>query len=34
LEKYNKKPPKTWNELIETGKYILEEERKLDNDTK
>ncbi|KAG4100518.1 periplasmic binding protein-like II [Neocallimastix lanati (nom. inval.)] len=31
LNKYNKRVPTTWNELFETGKYILEEEKKLNN---
>jgi len=31
LNKYNKRIPTTWNELFETGKYILEEEKKLNN---
>jgi len=31
LSKYNKRPPKTWDELIETSKYILEEEKKIGN---
>ncbi|ORX44204.1 periplasmic binding protein-like II [Piromyces finnis] len=31
LNKYNKNVPKTWEELIDTGKYILEEEKKLNN---
>ncbi|ORX63321.1 hypothetical protein BCR32DRAFT_273466 [Anaeromyces robustus] len=31
LEKYDKKPPKTWDELIETGKYIKEKEEELNN---
>jgi len=31
LEKYNKKIPTTWDELIDTGKYILKEEKKLNN---
>eukprot|EP00833_Pecoramyces_ruminatium_P018732 jgi/Orpsp1_1/1192764/evm.model.d7180000095714.1 len=31
LKKYNKRVPKTWDELIETGKYILNEEKKLNN---
>ncbi|ORX79188.1 periplasmic binding protein-like II, partial [Anaeromyces robustus] len=26
LDKYNKKPPKTWDELLEMGTYILEKE--------
>jgi len=29
LQKYNKNVPKTWDELIETAKYILEQERKI-----
>ncbi|KAL6618458.1 periplasmic binding protein-like II [Neocallimastix californiae] len=31
LQKYNKPIPKTWDEMIETGKYILNEERKSNN---
>jgi len=31
LEKYGKSIPKTWDQLYETGKYILEEERKKNN---
>eukprot|EP00833_Pecoramyces_ruminatium_P010649 jgi/Orpsp1_1/1184681/evm.model.c7180000090536.1 len=31
LQKYNKTVPKTWNELLETGKEILEKERALNN---
>eukprot|EP00833_Pecoramyces_ruminatium_P011589 jgi/Orpsp1_1/1185621/evm.model.c7180000094654.1 len=31
LNKYKKNIPKTWNELIETASYILNEERKLNN---
>jgi len=31
LLKYRKDIPKTWDELIETSQYILEEERKLNN---
>jgi len=31
LAKYNKDPPKTWDELMSTGRYIVEEERKLNN---
>jgi len=31
LNKYNKKIPKTWDELFATGKYIMERERKLNN---
>ena len=30
-KKYNKDVPKTWNDIMEIGKYILEEERKLNN---
>jgi len=26
LKKYNKRIPKTWDELIETSKYIMERE--------
>eukprot|EP00833_Pecoramyces_ruminatium_P013862 jgi/Orpsp1_1/1187894/evm.model.d7180000061000.1 len=33
LNKYNKNIPKTWDELIETSKYILNEERKVNNNT-
>jgi len=32
LKKYNKTIPETWDELIETSKYILEEEKKLNKD--
>jgi len=32
LEKYDKRPPKTWEELIDTANYIYDEEKKL-NDT-
>ena len=28
LNKYNKRIPKTWDELIETGRYIYDEEFK------
>jgi len=28
LNKYNKKPPKTWDELIDISKYIIENEKK------
>jgi len=31
LEKYNKKIPKTWDELLETANYILNEEKKMNN---
>jgi len=31
LSAYNKEIPKTWDELIETSKYIVEEERKKNN---
>ncbi|ORY81696.1 hypothetical protein LY90DRAFT_500086 [Neocallimastix californiae] len=31
LNKYKKEIPKTWDELINTGKYILNEEKKLNN---
>jgi len=31
LNKYNMKIPSTWNELIKTGKYILNQERKNNN---
>jgi len=31
LEQYNKPIPKTWDEMIETGKFILNEERKKNN---
>jgi len=31
LKKYNLKPPKTWDQLIKASKYILEEEKKLNN---
>jgi len=33
LEKYDKRVPKTWDELIETSQYILEKERVLYNNT-
>ena len=33
LEKYNKRVPKTWDELIETSKYIIGKERELNNTT-
>jgi len=32
LEKYNKTVPKTWDELLETGVYILNKEREKGND--
>ncbi|ORX85072.1 hypothetical protein BCR32DRAFT_242070 [Anaeromyces robustus] len=31
LKTYNQKVPKTWDDLINVGKYILNEERKLNN---
>jgi len=31
LKQYNKPIPKTWNEMLETGKFILNEERKKNN---
>ncbi|ORX44203.1 periplasmic binding protein-like II [Piromyces finnis] len=31
LNKYNKRIPKTWSELLETGKYILKKEREANN---
>jgi len=31
LEKYNKTVPETWDQLIETGEYILNEEHKQNN---
>ncbi|ORX34621.1 periplasmic binding protein-like II [Piromyces finnis] len=31
LDKYGEKVPKTWDELIKTSKYIMEEEKKLNN---
>jgi len=31
LLKYNKEVPKTWDELMNTSKYIYEEEKKLNN---
>ncbi|OUM62834.1 hypothetical protein PIROE2DRAFT_61622 [Piromyces sp. E2] len=31
INKYYKRPPKTWNEFYDTGKYILEEEEKINN---
>jgi len=31
LNKYNKDVPKTWDELIETSKYIMNEEKKINN---
>jgi len=33
LNKYNKEIPKTWDELYDTGKYIMEEEIKRNNNT-
>jgi len=32
LNKYEKDIPKTWDELIKTGKFILENERKNGNE--
>ena len=32
LNKYHKEVPKTWDELIETGKYIYNEELKDGNE--
>ncbi|ORY20943.1 periplasmic binding protein-like II [Neocallimastix californiae] len=31
LNKYNKSVPKTWNELLETAKYIYDKEKELNN---
>jgi len=31
LNEYGKKIPKTWDELLNTGKYILEKELKKNN---
>ncbi|ORX81335.1 periplasmic binding protein-like II, partial [Anaeromyces robustus] len=31
LNKYNKTVPRTWDDMIETGKYILDEEKKQNN---
>jgi len=31
LDKYNKRIPKTWDEMISTGMYILEKERENNN---
>ena len=31
LKKYNKPIPKTWNELIETSKFILAKEKEQNN---
>lgn len=33
MEKYNRSIPKTWDQLYETGKYILEKERNVYNNT-
>jgi len=30
LEKYNKPVPETWDELIDTSKYIMEKEKEID----
>jgi len=32
LNKYKKSVPKTWEESIETAKYIINEEKKIGND--
>jgi len=32
LNKYNKTIPKTWDELIDTGIFIMSEEKKLNKD--
>jgi len=29
LKKYNKTIPKTWNEMMDTGEYILNREKEL-----
>ncbi|ORY52750.1 hypothetical protein LY90DRAFT_670413 [Neocallimastix californiae] len=31
LKKYNKTIPKTWNEMMDTGEYILNREKELNN---
>jgi len=31
LNKYQKEVPKTWDELIETAKFIINEESKINN---
>jgi len=31
LNKYKKNIPKTWDELMETSKYIINEEKRLNN---
>jgi len=31
LEKYNKTIPKTWDDVLITGKYILEKEKEIGN---
>jgi len=31
LKKYNKEVPKTWQQLLDTGKEILTKERELNN---
>jgi len=33
LQKYNKTVPKTWDEMIDTAKYIIEKEKKFNNKT-
>jgi len=33
MKKYGKEPPSTWDELIETGEYILKTEREEYNNT-
>jgi len=33
LDKYEKPIPKTWDELLATAKYIIENEKKERNDT-
>jgi len=33
LQKYNKRIPKSWDELLNTAKYIVDEEKKMNNDT-
>jgi len=32
FDKYNKKPPKTWDELIDTAEHIITQEEKEGND--
>jgi len=31
LDKYQKRPPKTWDELLMTSNYIIEEEKKFNH---